>query len=70
MREPEAASSSNAGPEPHAPVPRQSPRHFYSLDALRGLAALSIVFYHWHHFFEIGNVIHGFDETRQPCFLS
>lgn len=28
-----------------------APRRFYSLDALRGLAALSVVFWHWQHFF-------------------
>ncbi len=35
-----------------APADRSSsPRRFYSLDALRGLAALSVVFWHWQHFF-------------------
>lgn len=30
------------------------PRRFYSLDVLRGLAALGVVFWHWQHFFFIG----------------
>jgi len=31
-------------------------KRFYSLDVLRGLAALSIVFYHWGHFFYTGRI--------------
>jgi peptidoglycan/LPS O-acetylase OafA/YrhL len=27
---------------------RELPKHFYSLDVLRGLAAISVVFTHWH----------------------
>jgi peptidoglycan/LPS O-acetylase OafA/YrhL len=33
------------------------PQRFYSLDVLRGIAALSVVFWHWQHFF--------FDGTRK-----
>jgi peptidoglycan/LPS O-acetylase OafA/YrhL len=29
----------------------QPPKRFYALDAFRGVAALSIVFWHWQHFF-------------------
>ncbi len=32
------------------------PRRFYALDAFRGVAALSIVFWHWQHFFFRGAV--------------
>jgi peptidoglycan/LPS O-acetylase OafA/YrhL len=37
-------------------LPRQStlidpPKHFYSLDVLRGCAALGVVLWHWQHFF-------------------
>ncbi|HEV7667485.1 MAG TPA: acyltransferase [Thermoanaerobaculia bacterium] len=32
------------------------PKRFYSLDAFRGVAALSIVFWHWQHFFFRGGV--------------
>lgn len=31
--------------------PLQPPKRFYALDAFRGVAALSIVFWHWQHFF-------------------
>ena len=38
---------------------------FYSLDALRGIAALSVVFWHWPHFF-IGTNHGTYDPTRLP----
>lgn len=42
---------------------------FYSLDVLRGLAALSVVFWHWQHFFFVGaHPASIFDITRQPFF--
>jgi len=45
------------------------PRHFYSLDALRGLAAFAVVFWHWHHFFYRGTALQpNFDVSRQPLF--
>ncbi len=34
----------------------QPPKRFYALDAFRGVAALSIVFWHWQHFFFRGGV--------------
>jgi peptidoglycan/LPS O-acetylase OafA/YrhL len=43
-------------------LPGPPPRHFYSLDILRGLAALSVVFWHWQHFF--------FDRGTEPASLS
>ena len=42
----------------HAPAVRDVPQRFYSLDVLRGIAALSVVFWHWQHFF--------FEGTRKP----
>jgi len=33
------------------------PRRFYSLDVLRGAAALTVVFWHWQHFFLFGGVV-------------
>jgi len=39
---------------------------FYSLDVLRGLAALSVVFWHWQHFFFSGTKPNTFDVTRLP----
>lgn len=34
----------------------QPPKRFYALDAFRGVAALSIVFWHWQHFFFRGTI--------------
>jgi peptidoglycan/LPS O-acetylase OafA/YrhL len=33
------------------------PTRFYSLDVLRGAAALTVVFWHWQHFFLFGGVV-------------
>jgi peptidoglycan/LPS O-acetylase OafA/YrhL len=44
------------------------PKRIYSLDVLRGIAALSVVFWHWQHFFYIGATPHDFDGARQPFF--
>ena len=44
------------------------PRHFYSLDALRGLAALAVVCWHWQYFFYVGFQPAGFRQERQPFF--
>lgn len=45
---------------------------FYSLDVLRGVAALSVVLWHWQHFFFIGVTPGPFDSARLPfsSFLS
>lgn len=40
----------------------------YSLDVLRGVAALSVVFWHWQHFFYVGNVPQNFIVWKQPLF--
>lgn len=48
--------------------PKALPRHFYSLDALRGLAALSVVFWHWQHFFYRGTELTDFSPERQPLY--
>ena len=39
---------------------------FYLLDILRGIAALSVVFWHWQHFFFSGTNPGAFDITRLP----
>lgn len=39
---------------------------FYSLDVLRGFAALSVVFWHWQHFFFSGTKPGSFDVARLP----
>ncbi|MEJ0027005.1 MAG: acyltransferase [Rhizomicrobium sp.] len=45
------------------------PRRLTSLDALRGIAALSIVFWHWQHFFAIdGDWMEGWSRDQQPLF--
>ena len=41
---------------------------FYSLDALRGLAALSVVFWHWQHFFFSGTKLGTFNVKGFPFF--
>lgn len=41
---------------------------FYSLDVLRGLAALSVVLWHWQHFFFSGTKPGTFDVTRLPFY--
>jgi peptidoglycan/LPS O-acetylase OafA/YrhL len=45
------------------------PQHFYALDALRGLAALGVVFWHWQHFFFAGVELGLFDQERQPFYF-
>lgn len=40
----------------------------YALDALRGFAALSVVLWHWQHFFYVGSTPGGFDRESQPLF--
>lgn len=45
------------------------PRRFYSLDVLRGLAALSVVLWHWQHFFLPFNPDGlPFEVARQPFY--
>src|SRR5204863_1842819 len=36
---------------------KSAPERFHSLDVLRGLAALSVVFWHWQHFFQGGRSV-------------
>lgn len=47
---------------------RPSPDRLYILDVLRGIAALSVVLWHWQHFFYQGSVPQDFDRERQPLF--
>lgn len=44
------------------------PNKIYSLDVLRGLAALAVVFWHWQHFFYIGDSPKGIIFDRQPFY--
>lgn len=44
------------------------PRHFYSLDNLRGLAALVVVIYHWSNFiYDRRSEFHG-DPHQLPLY--
>src|SRR5580698_4126689 len=44
-------------------------KRLYSLDALRGLAALSVVFWHWQHFYALtGDWQQGWDRASQPFY--
>lgn len=45
---------------------RELPRHFYSLDALRGFAALAVVFYHWPQFFVHRGELTGLNRELLP----
>jgi peptidoglycan/LPS O-acetylase OafA/YrhL len=46
------------------------PNHFYSLDVLRGLAALAVVLFHWRHSFYTGTTNTGFVATTQPFYAT
>lgn len=46
----------------------QAPQRFFSLDAVRGLAALSVIFWHWQHFFYNGTVASEYDRAAQPFY--
>lgn len=48
--------------------PFSNSSRIYTLDVLRGVAALSVVFWHWQHFFYEGNQPAGFDRVRQPFY--
>ncbi len=44
------------------------PQRFYSLDVLRGLAALAVAISHWRHFFYTGTEPVGFNRELQPFY--
>lgn len=44
------------------------PKRIYSLDILRGLAAISVVFWHWQHFFYDGGKLGAFVREHQPFY--
>lgn len=43
-------------------------KRFYSLDALRGIAALSVVFWHWQHFLYANHNIGSYPLQQQPLY--
>lgn len=46
----------------------QIPKRFYSLDVLRGFASLSVVLWHWQHFFYVCTTEMPFELTKQPLY--
>ncbi|WP_286917054.1 MULTISPECIES: acyltransferase family protein [Pseudomonas] len=48
--------------------PTPPPTRLYTLDALRGIAALCVVFWHWQHFFYVGDNPAGYVISNQPFF--
>jgi peptidoglycan/LPS O-acetylase OafA/YrhL len=46
-------------------MPRR-PQRFFSLDVLRGLAALTVVFWHWQHFLLVGSRAGGGAPLTRP----
>ncbi|OYV01096.1 MAG: acyltransferase [Burkholderiales bacterium PBB5] len=60
-----------AGPMVNAPValPGAAPARRHSIDALRGLAAVAVVLYHWHVFFFDGpDLAEGFVPAHRPGY--
>ncbi len=47
---------------------RPIPSRFYSLDVIRGLAALTVVVWHWQHFLLGGTDAGAFQQTGQPFY--
>lgn len=47
---------------------RELPSKLYSLDVLRGIAAISVVFWHWQHYFYVGDQPKNFISENQPFF--
>ncbi|MBH3390246.1 acyltransferase [Pseudomonas putida] len=52
------------------PAASKPAERLYTLDTLRGIAALSVVFWHWQHFFYVGDSPAGFEVSRQPFFAT
>ena len=46
----------------------QIPHRFHSLDIIRGMAAISVVFWHWQHFFYDGSLPREFITQNQPFY--
>jgi len=53
---------------PHPITSSEPPKYFYLLDILRGLAALSVVLWHWQHFYTSNGVLNNFDKSQQPLY--
>lgn len=48
--------------------PTSDAERLYALDVLRGVAALSVVFWHWQHFFYVGDDARNLVLEKQPLF--
>ncbi|WP_257012247.1 acyltransferase family protein [Pseudomonas moraviensis] len=48
--------------------PSVFPERLYALDALRGIAALAVVFWHWQHFFFQGAAPGPLQREDQPLY--
>ena len=47
----------------------QTPKYFFLLDIARGVAALSVVLFHWQHFYTYNGIQPAsFDRTKQPLY--
>lgn len=59
-----------ASSQARASVPSGAlPAHLHSLDLLRGVAAFAVVFWHWRHFFHVGDHVRAtFERARQPAY--
>lgn len=46
------------------------PQHFYALDAIRGIAAIIVVLYHWQFFYYANDtwILGGFEKTALPFY--
>ena len=53
---------------PSTAPPREQQAYLHSLDALRGVAALIVVVYHWRHFFESTNYKVDFELNQFPFY--
>lgn len=66
----DSASASKSGGEVRddATAALATATRFHSLDALRGLAALTVVFWHWQHFFYRGTVPGPYVRSQFPFY--
>ena len=57
------------GDRQRSPIEMQLPSRLYTLDIARGLAAAAVVFWHWQHFFFVGDALpEDFDHAQQPFY--
>lgn len=56
--------------DPCMNINQSPPKHFYTLDAIRGLAAIVVILYHWQFFYYANDiwVKGGFEKTALPFY--